>query len=52
MRRLVVRDRNATEVVRRAISLLDLVARMEGEGKSLEFLSADGKTRQRVELLG
>lgn len=51
MTNLVIRDRSATEVVRRAIAVLDLVERMEAEGKRMEFVSADGKTRERVRLL-
>lgn len=51
MSRLVVRDRNATEVVRRALALLDLVEQEARDGKHLELVSRDGKTRQELRLL-
>ena len=51
MARLVVRDRNATEVVRRALALLDLVEQESRDGKHLELVSRDGKTRQELRLL-
>ena len=49
--RLVVADRNATEVTRRAIALLDVVTQYEQGGLHLEMVSKDGETRHIIRLI-
>lgn len=48
---LVVGDRSATEVVRRALALLDLVEQEQRDGKHLELVSSDNKSRERIRVL-
>jgi hypothetical protein len=48
---LVVGDRSLTDVVRRALALLDLVTEEMQQGKTLQMVSGDGKTQQELRIL-
>ncbi len=50
MSRLIVRDVNATEVVRRAIALLDVIDQERAKGKEVELVADDGE-RQRLRFM-
>jgi hypothetical protein len=51
LRQLSDDDATPTEVIRRAVALMKLVDDKRREGKAIEFVSGDGKSRERLELL-